>query len=212
LLSLKEKMKSKTGYCNHSRHTAVIVCSQCGIPVCENCWHHYGGEYICKSCRKKQGVQFSRGFVYLSGIVLFFIVFSSIIIFGSKYAASESSMPEADFDCTSYYLWLNEYEFNIENTLPDNEIVCLRPFTNLGELKQFLETDLTDEQVYSKDFDCDDFAFMLSQNAMNKGLQIFPFAEDDHLKNVAHVTYGDTIVVYAVEPQTDELQILGKID
>jgi hypothetical protein len=32
------------------------------------------------------------------------------------------------------------------------------------------------------------------------------------LKNVAHVALGDSIIVYTVEPQTDEVRLWGKID
>ena len=89
----------------------------------------------------------------------------------------------------------------------------LRPFNSLSELKQFLEADQTDKQTYSKDFDCDDFAFMLSKNAMDKGYQVFPFAEGNHLKNVAHVSLGNnSIAVYTVEPQTDEIHLWGRVD
>jgi hypothetical protein len=176
---------------------------------------------------------FSTSFVCLVGLILFFVVFTGIVVFGSQYIASDSNLHETDMNFDSACLWLNEnghtalqsYDRSIaegevngvskvelEKTLSDGTVVCLRPFINLKELKQFLKEDLTDEHVYSKDFDCDDFAFMLSQHAINKGYQIFPFAEGNHLKNVAHVAMDNAIVVYTIEPQTDEVRLWGKID
>jgi hypothetical protein len=224
---------NKAKYCNHKDHTAVTVCSRCGGPVCERCWYLHEGKYVCRQCRKKTGFMFSTGFVCLVGLILFFVVFTGIVVFGSQYVASDSNLHETDMNFHSACLWLNEngdtalqsYDRSIvegevdgvskvelEKTLSDGTVACLRPFINLKELKQFLNEDLTDEHVYSRDFDCDDFAFMLSQHAINKGYQIFPFAEDNHLKNVAHVAMDDAIAVYTIEPQTDEVRLWGKID
>ena len=198
--------------CNHKEHTAVTVCSH---------------------CRVKTGREFSGVFVCLIGLVLFFAVFTGILVFGSKCVASDYDIRETDMDFESACLWLNEDDYatsqsttysltgnddnsiagvELEKTLSDGTVICLRPFYSLAELQQFLDSDRTNECVYSRDFDCDDFAFMLSQHALNKGYQIFPFAEDNHLKNVAHVAIGDSIVVYTIEPQTDEIRIWGKID
>jgi hypothetical protein len=95
----------------------------------------------------------------------------------------------------------------------DGRIDYLNPFPTVTDLIKFLEEDPTDQYVYSKDFDCDDFAFTLSQNAMSKGYQLFPFAEGKHLRNVAHVALGDdSVVVYIVEPQTDQIIIWGQVD
>jgi len=95
----------------------------------------------------------------------------------------------------------------------NGNIDYLRPFPTVTDLIRFLEEDQTDQHEYSKDFDCDDFAFALSQNAMSKGYQLFPFAEGKHLKNVAHVALGDnSIVVYIIEPQTDQIMIWGQVD
>jgi hypothetical protein len=170
--------------------------------------------------------------VCLVGLILFVIVFTGVVLFGSKYAAGKSGT-QTDMDFESACLWLNEGDYDVQQpydrpitdktpsettgvelgkTLSDGTVVCLRPFINFAELQEFLREDLTDECVYSRDFDCDDFAFMLSQHAINRGYQIFPFAEDNHLKNVAHVALGDSIVVYTIEPQTDEVSLWGKID
>lgn len=95
----------------------------------------------------------------------------------------------------------------------DGNIDYLRPFPTVTDLIRFLEEDQTDQHGYSKDFDCDDFAFTLSQNAMSRGYQLFPFAEGKHLRNVAHVALGDdSILVYIVEPQTDKIIIWGQVD
>ena len=173
---MKKSISNSTKRCNHTEHTAVAVCSQCGTLLCENCWHRYNGGYVCASCRSKQGIQMSRGFVYLTGIVLFFMVFSGIIVFGSKYAASESNVSDTAMSPASSYLWLTERDFSGDqsldsstgisqldpvDTLSDGTVICLRPFSNLKELKQFLDDDLTNEQIYCRDFDCADFAFML---------------------------------------------------
>ncbi|MEJ2738936.1 MAG: hypothetical protein P8105_03740 [Dehalococcoidia bacterium] len=189
--------------------------------------------YNCKNDGEKQGVQLSKGFVYLIGLILFVMVFSGIVVFGSGYAAGDSNTSGTGMDFDSSCLWLDGSNYKTEqsfdnltvadtgsgtpqldlaNTLSDGEITCLRPFKSYRELKQFLDEDLTDKHIYSMSFDCDDFAFMLSQNALNKGYQIFPFAEGSHLKNVAHVALGDAVVVYVVEPQTDEVRIWGKVD
>jgi len=95
----------------------------------------------------------------------------------------------------------------------DGNIGYLHPFSTVTDLIRFLEEDKTDQYEYSKDFDCDDFAFTLSQNAMSKGYQLFPFAEGKHLRNVAHVSLGnDSILTYIVEPQTDQIIIWGQVD
>jgi hypothetical protein len=224
---------NKTKNCNHKEHTAVTVCSRCGAHVCEKCWHLRDGEYFCGRCRKTSGVVFSAVSVCLVGLILFVVVFTGVVLFGSKYAAGKSNTHETDMDFESACLWLTEGnytepqssasavtgnslsktpEVELGKTLSDGTVVCLRPFINFAELQEFLKEDHTDECVYSRDFDCDDFAFMLSQHAINRGYQIFPFAEENHLKNVAHVALGDSIIVYTVEPQTDEVRLWGKID
>lgn len=224
---------NRTKDCNYLEQTAVTVCSRCGVPVCEGCRHIYNGEYICEHCRKKAGVVFSAGAVCLVGLILFVSVFIGVVVFGSKYAAGKSGMNEMDMNFESACLWLNEGDYTeqlpsehpvagnnhsgkasveLEKTLSDGTVVCLRPFINYAELQEFLSEDRTDEHIYNRDFDCDDFAFMLSQHAINRGYQIFPFAEENHLKNVAHVALGDSIIVYTIEPQTDEVRLWGKID
>jgi hypothetical protein len=219
-------------YFNHVIHTCASHCLKCG-KLLQKGYPDFSTTPGYKTDSKKRRIQLSRGFVYLTGLVLFVIVFGGIVVFGNGYVAGDSSINGAEMDFDSSCLWLtgNNYEseqsfdsstaagtgsaiqqLDLENTLSDGEITCLRPFRSYKELKQFLDEDLTDEHIYSKSFDCDDFAFMLSQNALNRGYQIFPFAEDNHLKNVAHVALDDTIIVYIVEPQTDEIRIWGKVD
>ena len=229
---MKKIVKNSLKYFSYVGHTFSSVCSKCGR-LLEKGYSVYSADtHNCKIDEDKPGIQFSRGFVYLIGLALFMVVFSGIVVFGSGYVASDSNIDGTGMDFDSSCLWLNgrNYEaeqvfdssttgtgsgipqLDLSNTLSNGEVTCLRPFTSYKELKQFLDEDLTDEHIYSKSFDCDDFAFMLSQNALNKGYQIFPFAEGNHLKNVAHVALGDTIVVYEIEPQTDEISIWGKVD
>ena len=230
---MKQLIKNIITYFSHIEHTFAAICSKCSR-LSEKSYADYSATtYCCKNNEEKRCIQLSRGFVYLIGFVLFVVVFSGIVIFGSGSVASDSSINGNAMDFDSSCLWLNGSDYKSEqsfdsstdagtvsgiaqldlaNTLSDGEITCLRPFRNYKELKQFLEEDLTDEHIYSKNFDCDDFAFMLSQNALNKGYQIFPFAEGNHLKNVAHVALDDAIVVYVIEPQTDEIDIWGKVD
>jgi hypothetical protein len=230
---MKIIIKNSSGYFGHIEHTFISVCSQCSRLFKKSYPDYSADTRDCKNDKEKRGIQLSRGFVYLSGVVLFIVVFSGIIVFGSGYVVSNSEVNGTGTDLNSSCLWLdgsnyraeqpfdsstvastgsNMHQLDLANTLSNGEVICLRPFMSFKELKQFLEEDLTDEHIYSKNFDCDDFAFMLSQNALNRGYQIFPFAEGDHLKNVAHVALGDSIVVYAIEPQTDEIRIWGKVD
>jgi hypothetical protein len=229
---MKKLVKNNLKNFSYIEHSFISVCSKCG-KLFKKGYPDYPEINRCKIDGEKRGVQLSRGFVCLIGVVLFIVVFSGIIVFGSGYVASDSDINRTGMDIDSSCLWLNGSNYEAEqsfssstiadndsgilqldlaNTLSNGEITCLRPFTSFKELKQFLDEDLTDEYTYSRSFDCDDFAFMLSQNALNKGYQVFPFAEGNHLKNVAHVALGDTIVVYIVEPQTDEIRIWGKVD
>lgn len=229
---MKQIVKNTFNYFRNIQHACISSCVKYGRML-EQRFHDYSADaHSCNKDREKRDIRLSRGFVYLIGLVLFAVVFGGIVVFGSGYVAGDSSVDATGMDFDSSCLWLNGNGYDSElspdsspvagtgaiptldlaNTLSDGEITCLRPFRSYKELKQFLDEDLTDEHIYSKSFDCDDFAFMLSQNALNKGYQIFPFAEGNHLKNVAHVALGDTIIVYVVEPQTDELSIWGKVD
>ena len=230
---MKQIITNTLKYFSHIEHTCVSVFSKCGRLLKKYYPEYSTDMHSCNNNRGKRNIQLSRGFVYLIGLVLFIMVFGGIVVLGSGYVASDSSVGSAGMDFDSSCLWLNGNDYkseqsfdsapaagtgsaipqlNLANTLADGEITCLRPFKSFKELKQFLDEDLTDEHVYSKNFDCDDFAFLLSQNALNKGYQIFPFAEGNHLKNVGHVALGDAIIVYIIEPQTDEVSIWGKVD
>lgn len=89
----------------------------------------------------------------------------------------------------------------------------LRHFSSLDELKEFLSRDKTDKCTYVKGtFDCDDFARMLQENALEEGYLIncqrSTIHGVKHMLNMAFV--GNDI--YYIEASTDGVMHAGYID
>lgn len=96
---------------------------------------------------------------------------------------------------------------------PEPTVVYSRPkpFPNLSTLITWLDNDDTNEQRYIADIhDCDDFAMDLQKAAMEDGylINIQFDLEEEHALNSAII---GNIVVF-IEPQTDEIIPIGKLD
>ena len=100
--------------------------------------------------------------------------------------------------------------------VPKQETVMideLRGFTSVGQLEAWLAADDTDEQIYVEEtHDCDDFAIDLQKAGIADGYLInleFIVTED-----VGHVCNAVIIgnEVYFIEPQSDEVWLVGFVD
>lgn len=75
-----------------------------------------------------------------------------------------------------------------------------RHWKSYREFRKWLWANQVDQMVYIPDkFDCEDFAFELSRQAMQDGYWVGIYVEDEHVQNI--VAIGNTW--YLVEPQTD---------
>ena len=86
-----------------------------------------------------------------------------------------------------------------------------QPFPNLATLITWLDEDGTNDQAYVVDaHDCDDFAIDLQKAALEDGylINVQFDLEDEHALNSAIIS---NIVVF-IEPQTDEIIPIGKLD
>jgi hypothetical protein len=220
-------------YCEPKIGTAA-KCRACGSDISGEYANHDDGMILHRLRSKVRRAGLLRGYAQLSAIALPVIAFLIIGTFSSPLLDVKTDSPGVFDEATEFNIWLSNKLSSVDNSQvqdielqgqisdiemelqvrsPAGKIEHLRPFSSLRELKQFLEIDQTSELQYNRDFDCDDFAFNLSQNAMNMGYQIFPFAEGDHLKNVAHVSLGTkATAVYVIEPQTDEISLWGRVD
>jgi hypothetical protein len=220
-------------YCN-PEVGSTDKCPSCGSDISGGCSSRDGSRVVFNQCHKARRAGLPRGSARLAAIALPVIFFVTIGTFSSSLLDIELDLPGAFIEASELNIWLSHMMLSIDDSRvqniemqgqikdnqaelevrsPTGKIEYLRPFSGLRELKQFLEIDDTSELQYSHDFDCDDFAFTLSQNAMNMGYQIFPYAEGDHLKNVAHVSLGTkSTAVYVIEPQTDEISLWGRVD
>lgn len=105
--------------------------------------------------------------------------------------------------------------------------VQITDWESAEELVQFILEDDTNERQWTRDtFDCDDFSYQLRDRALAKGkyLSVVYVAYDEynsrfdpdlsangysyHMINMARV--GNTL--WLIEPQTDDLEILGDVD
>ncbi len=220
---------------NHPGISAITTCSVCNRTICEVCYCKDKGWPVCQQCLNARSAYPSHKYVNRAlVVVLFLIFFIAAVILVQSFLNTNRKLISAYNETSASNLWaghrisspgeteeqVNEAQLKsgmrgpvLEIKLTSGEIGYLHPFRNLAELKQFLSADQTDKHDYGRDFDCDDFAFLLSKNAISKGYQIFPFAEGSHLKNVAHVYLGkDATAVYTVEPQTDEISLWGRVD
>ena len=213
----------------------IAGCPACGGDKSRACSGSYDYALTQKRSRKVGTAGFSGGLVRLVVIMMLSLIFLMTIgTFSLLFLDFTVDVPRAFMEPSGTNTWFSHVLLSVDDSRvpgieiqdqiyngqmelevrsPVGKIEHLRPFSSIRELKQFLQMDATSELQYSMDFDCDDFAFCLSQNAMNMGYQIFPFAEGDHLKNVAHVALGTgSTAVYVIEPQTDEISLWGRVD
>ena len=91
----------------------------------------------------------------------------------------------------------------------------LKNFVSLGDLYKFLGEDDTDTFPFTPDFDCDNFAYRLHENAAKRGYLVGLFyikkSPISHLMNFAIIETGFS-GIYSIEPQTDEVKYIGEID
>ena len=221
----------------HPEVTAITTCPDCQHAICEKCYCKDDGKPVCRHCLKiKASITKSPGNSVKIAVTALIVItiFAAGVLINQSLVNTDRKLPVPFNETSSLNLWIahtilsldemqrqsnetqvqsKKTQVNLEAKSAYDKIKYLLPFDSLSELRRFLETDQTDKQKYSRDFDCDDFSFMLSQNAMNEGYQIFPFAEGNHLKNMAHVSLGSSAVaVYVVEPQTDEIRLWGRVD
>lgn len=87
-----------------------------------------------------------------------------------------------------------------------------KSFPSLKALKDWLAGDDTDGREYIEgEFDCDDFALMLQQHALEYGYRI----DIQYSCNDEHHVMNSTIIgnsVYLIEPQDDEVTRLAYVD
>ena len=78
-------------------------------------------------------------------------------------------------------------------------------FASYADLIAWLKQDDTHEQVYSPAIECVDFAFMMSEHAIEDGFWIFAAVDlsDGHMQCIALI--GDNL--YAIEPQTNAVSL-----
>ena len=78
-------------------------------------------------------------------------------------------------------------------------------FASFAELTAWLKQDDTHEQTYSSTFQCVDFAFMMSEHAIQEGYWIFPAVDlaDGHMECVAAIGKD----LYEIEPQTNAVSL-----
>ena len=81
----------------------------------------------------------------------------------------------------------------------------VREFTSYDDLIAWLKQDDTHEQVYSPTFECVDFAFMMSEHAIQDGYWIFPAVDlsDGHMRCITLI--GNDL--YAIEPQINTVSL-----
>jgi len=81
----------------------------------------------------------------------------------------------------------------------------VREFISYDDLIAWLKQDDTHEQLYSLTFECVDFAFMMSEHAVEDGYWIFPAVDlsDGHMQCVTPI--GDNL--YAIEPQINAVSL-----
>jgi len=93
---------------------------------------------------------------------------------------------------------------------------ALKPFPNVAILEVFLNGDQTDKNKFIEDtFDCDDFAYMLIENANKKGYLMYPYldTEKKHMSCIAPVDdFLHGVSYYSIEPQTDIKKWIGYKD
>jgi len=103
----------------------------------------------------------------------------------------------------------------------------LRDFDNMDELLMFIVEDQTDKMEYvlergKTEYVCTHYTFQLMRNAADKGYRLYPvvifsmqayYIVGAHTMNFAVVgegKYRDRMIV-AIEPQTDEVVIIGSL-
>ncbi len=81
----------------------------------------------------------------------------------------------------------------------------VREFASYDDLIAWLNQDDTHEQIYSPTFECVDFAFMMSEHAIEDGYWIFPAVDlsDGHMQCIAPI--GNDL--YAIEPQINAVSL-----
>lgn len=96
---------------------------------------------------------------------------------------------------------------------PDVEPLKVRQFISERELKEFLSQDKIDKRKYvATTYDCDDFAFDLTQAARRKGYDVWP-----HLTRASgswHCMNCTLIgnIFYVIEPQNDKITLRVRRD
>jgi hypothetical protein len=84
-----------------------------------------------------------------------------------------------------------------------------KPWQSKQELKEWLwANDVSEQEYIPKTHDCDDFAIELSMSALADGRIIGIMREPGHQFNWAIV--GNDI--YQIEPQTDIVELIGRVD
>lgn len=80
----------------------------------------------------------------------------------------------------------------------------------LEEFKEILSKDFTNWKIYTKDYDCDNFAFKLRENIKNKypTMSIGIVISTSHAFNVFIDSSGKA---HYIEPQTDKIYSYGRL-